>query len=141
MYCAAIWRTILLIFVCVLSANTEAKELWPTLSPYDSQEGGENDAVFIIGIEDYLAAYVPDVLGAQQNARYWYQFFARTRGVPENHIHFLKNQDAIVEAIRDSAETATSHVKGGGTLWVVFIGHGAPSKDGSDEVLIGADTQ
>jgi hypothetical protein len=40
-------------------------------------------------------------------------------------------------------EGAAAAVEPGGTLWFVFIGHGAPVKiaDGNEGVLIGADTQ
>ena len=34
-----------------------------------------------------------------------------------------------------------ARVKPGGTLWIVFIGHGAPSRGGDDGVLVGWDAQ
>ena len=48
---------------------------------------------------------------------------------------------ATKEGITDAIEAARSQVRSGGTLWFVFIGHGAPSEDGQDGLLVGWDTQ
>lgn len=43
--------------------------------------------------------------------------------------------------MRQSAHEKAAEVEPGGTLWFVFVGHGAPSKDAKDGVLIGVDAQ
>jgi len=46
-------------------------------------------------------------------------------------------KDSMLEAAAEVAALA----KPGGTVWVVFIGHGAPAEDGQDGVLVGVDAQ
>jgi uncharacterized caspase-like protein len=46
-----------------------------------------------------------------------------------------------VEEMRLSAREAARRVKRGGTLWFVFVGHGAPAKNGKDGLLVGFDAQ
>ena len=47
----------------------------------------------------------------------------------------------ILRTVGCCIEAARSQVRSGGTLWFVFIGHGAPSEDGQDGLLVGWDTQ
>lgn len=121
-------------------ARTSAPDLamdWPDLSVMPAQGGGQNDAALIIGIENY--AFAPPVKGAVQNARDWYQYFVKTRQIPISHVKLLLDDDASLEMMEEAAEAAAAKVKEGGTLWVIFIGHGAPSE--ADGVLIGVDAQ
>jgi hypothetical protein len=53
-----------------------------------------------------------------------------------NPIPLLRDQQATVEKIEAFAKKAAADVKPGGTLWFVFIGHGAPI--GSSLVLFDA---
>ena len=113
---------------------------WPSIdSPLPKQTGGEKDAALIVSIEDY--AFLPDVGGANENAVAWYQHLTKTRGVPASSVVFLKDSEATLEGIQDGLAKAGGLVKPGGLLWILYIGHGAPSEDGADGVLVGADAQ
>ncbi len=113
---------------------------WPAIdTPLPKQTGGEKDSALIISIEDYLL--LPDVAGATENAVAWYQHLTKTRGVPASSVVFLKNSEATLEGIQDGLAKAVGLVKPGGLLWILYIGHGAPSEDGADGVLVGADAQ
>ena len=48
---------------------------------------------------------------------------------------------ATRERMQTFAERAGEAVEEGGTLWFVYVGHGAPTADGSDGVLVGVDAQ
>jgi iron(II)-dependent oxidoreductase len=116
---------------------------WPDLSHSADaaarEDGGERDAALVIGVTDY--AYVPDIPGAARNAEDWFAYLVQVRGVPLASARLLRDHEATREAIEDAARDVTARVQPGGTLWVVFIGHGAPSPDGQQGVLIGADAQ
>jgi formylglycine-generating enzyme required for sulfatase activity len=112
---------------------------WPGLSVMPPQGLGRDDAALVIGIEDY--AFAPDVPGAVQNAEDWYQYFIKTRQVPIGSVKLLRDSEASLEMIEEAAEDMARRVRAGGTLWVVFIGHGAPQASGEDGVLIGMDAQ
>ncbi len=130
-------RRVLLLLLLVASS---ARAQWPTLDAVlAKQGGGEKDAALLISIEDYLM--LPDIAGATQNASDWYMHLTKTRGVPAANVVWLKDNEATLEGIKVAAEKAAHQVKPGGVLWVVFVGHGAPSETGDDGVLVGADAQ
>ncbi len=132
-------RLALGISLCAVSAFA-AEPSWPDLSsPMPAQGGGENDAAVIVGVEKYLA--VPGIPGAVQNASDWYAYLSRTRLVPPTNIHLLRDTLATREKMKKALTEAASEVKPGGTLWFVFIGHGAPARDAKDGVLVGFDAQ
>jgi opacity protein-like surface antigen len=113
---------------------------WPELSEEaPEQGGGELDAALVIGIEDYV--FAPDIPGATQNANDWYLYLTRTRKVPFGNVFFLQNQEGTREAMLEKAQEAAGRVGQGGTLWLVYVGHGAPGKDGKDGILVGSDAQ
>jgi hypothetical protein len=113
---------------------------WPDLSqPGRRAGGGEHDAAVVVGIERY--AHVARIPGASNNATDWYQYFVRTRGVPLQRVSLLLDNDATVEEIEWSVDEAAGRVSDSGTLWFVFVGHGAPSRSGSDGLLVGFDAQ
>lgn len=115
-------------------------ELWPDLSkPPSGLGGGEKDAAVIVGAENYLL--VAKVPGARDNAQAWHAYLADSLKVPTHKISLLRDNEATVEKMRRFAAKAAADVEPGGTLWFVFIGHGTPSKDGSDGMLVGADAQ
>lgn len=119
---------------------SSAHAQWPSLvAPLPAQGGGEKDAALLISIEDYV--FLPDVPGAKENATAWLQHLVRTRGVPGTQVKWLQNNEAVAESIRKELKATVAKVKPGGMLWVVFIGHGAPSEDGTDGLLVGADAQ
>jgi hypothetical protein len=114
---------------------------WPDLSKAPPKEtgGGERDAAVIVGVTRY--GHVSEVPGASENAADWYNYLVKTRGVPLDRVSLLLDEDATVEEMRRTAEEAARRVKKKGTLWFVFVGHGAPARDGSDGLLVGFDAQ
>ena len=110
---------------------------WPNLqeAPAGTREG-RNDAAIVVAIEDYLL--VDDVPGANANADAWYAWLHRTRGIPLDRIEQVRDHDASVRRIREAIAAGARNVQPGGTLWFVFIGHGAPSRDGADGLVVGA---
>ncbi len=114
---------------------------WPDLSKAPPREigGGERDAAVIVGITRY--AHVAEVGGAAANATDWYSYLVNTRGVPLGRVTLLLDEDATVEEMRFAVKEAARRVKKKGTLWFVFVGHGAPARDGADGLLVGFDAQ
>ncbi len=132
-------------FATILTASLlvhttgEASE-WPELAdPPRERSDGSSDAAVVVGIEDY--AFVQDIPGARENAVDWYRWLTESRGVPATRVHLLRDVEGTDLMIREAASRAASQVEEGGTLWFVFIGHGAPAQDGSDGLLVGADAQ
>lgn len=117
-----------------------ASVTWPSVSSdLPRAGGGERDAAVVVGISSY--AFLPEVPGAADNAADWYQHLTRVRGVPAERATLLRNSEATREKIERALAAAAASVTPGGTLWLVFIGHGAPSAGGDDGVLLGVDTQ
>jgi hypothetical protein len=113
---------------------------WPDLSAQIQPIGeGRNDAAVIIAVEDYLR--VDDVTGARSNADAWMRWFVNGRGVSASRVFKAVDGEATDVKIRALAKSAAAAVQPGGTLWFVFIGHGAPSIDGRDGLLVGADAE
>ncbi len=131
----------LLILTCVsLWCATTTAQSWPDLQkPGANLGGGGKDAAILIGIDDYWG--VPDVSGADDNVLAWAIYLHKMRGVPLARINILQNQQATKEDIEAALSKTAKQVKKGGTLWFVFVGHGAASKDGKDGMLIGADAK
>ena len=63
------------------------------------------------------------------------------KGIPSSSIGLLLDSGAAKEDIEKAAAKAATTVGRGGTLWFVFIGHGAPAADQRDGVLLGVDAQ
>jgi hypothetical protein len=113
---------------------------WPDLSRAAPRSGGGNsDAAVVVGIEGY--AHVAPIAGATDNATAWYEYLVRTRGVPVERVSLLLDNDATREDIQWALDEASRQVGGDGTLWFVFVGHGAPSREGDDGLLVGFDAQ
>ncbi len=123
------------------AALAQPAPAWPDLTspPKAALGGGAKDAAVVVGIEDY--AFVPDVPGAARNAEDWYRHLTRDRKVPIENVILLRNSEANLENLRDALAKAAGYAKPGGTLWFVFVGHGAPALDGQDGVLVGFDAQ
>ena len=124
----------------VQSASAAPSKTWPDLTKPAGKVvgGGEQDAAVVIGIETY--SFVAPVPGALENANSWYDYFTRTRGTRPENVLLLRDLDATAEGIRDATLKAADRVGAGGTLWFVFIGHGAPTSAGTG-VLVGVDAQ
>ena len=98
---------------------------------------GEKDVAVIVAAEAYT--FLPPVHGAVDTANDWEIFFEQGLGV--RNIHVLVNQQSTDVEMRRFARQAAEEVQPGGTLWFVFIGHGAPAPEGDDGLLIGIDAQ
>jgi len=113
---------------------------WPDLTqPARRVGGGGKDAAVIVGLEHY--AHVSEIARARDNAAAWFQYFVRTRDVPVERVTLLLDEDGTREEIAYAVERAAKLAGRGGTLWFVFIGHGAPARDGRDGLLVGFDAQ
>ncbi len=145
-------RAVSIVFLSILACAPAAHAgPWPDLAeaPRSKTREGARDAALIVAIEDY--AHVPDVRGARRNAADW-RAWLRARGVTE--IEVLQDADAWHRfdadgqplGILSRLDRMAAKVKPGGTLWFVFIGHGAPvvvrkddatgSKSGVEPVLL-----
>lgn len=114
---------------------------WPDISaaPAKKAGGGSKDAALVIAIEDYTI--VSDIPGARANATAWVKWLSKSRGVPRTRIRTLYDGQATELAIPKKAAEVAKLARPGGTVWLVFIGHGAPSKDGKDGLLVGVDAR
>ncbi len=112
--------------------------VWPDLSqPPQAAGGGEKDAAVVVGVEKYASR--DELPGARQNAQDWQSYFIGSLKIPSDRVAFLADSDASAARIRQAAAGAAAQAQSGGTLWFVFIGHGAPSQDGRGALLVGAD--
>jgi formylglycine-generating enzyme required for sulfatase activity len=129
------------IFALIASTTpAQADDGWPDMAtPARSVGGGEHDAAVVVGVEKYFA--VPGISGAESNAKAWYDYLTRTRGASPSSVGLLLNNDAAREDILGAAQKAAGKAGPEGTLWFVFIGHGAPSADGKDGLLVAVDAQ
>ncbi len=133
-------RFLALAALSVAALARPARAGWPDLSlPPPRTNAGQKDAAVIVGIQDY--AFVAPVPGARRVAEDWQAYLTETLGVPLERVTLLRDDEATLEALRRYTAAQAAAVKPGGTLWFVFIGHGAPSRDGKDGLLIGADAQ
>ncbi len=126
--------------LCATPSISSATSPWPDLGkppPGPSSAPGVNDAALVVGIADY--AFAQDIPGADANARDWAAWLGTTHRVP--FVRVLLNDQATREEILLGVQAASQRVRPGGRLWVIFVGHGAPSRDGSDGLLIGVDAQ
>jgi hypothetical protein len=115
---------------------------WPDLSrsPAPRAAGdGAGDAAVIVGIERY--AHVAPVAGASDNATAWYEYLVRSRGLAPARVSLLLDDDATREDLAWAIDEAARQVSPHGTLWFVFVGHGAPARGGDDGLLVGFDAQ
>ena len=129
-----------LVLLALMAPAICAAQGWPSLAQvHGIAGGGDRDAAVIVGIERYLV--VSPVAGAAQNANDWFEYLVRSRGVPVQNVELLRDNQATREALEGAAARAATRVGRGGTLWFVFIGHGAPSKSGDDGMLVGVDAQ
>lgn len=121
----------------LLSARADVD--WPTLGEVKKIGGGEHDAALIAAVEHYT--YVAPVPGARENAEAWHRYLTEARNVPVDKVTLLLDQKVTVEKLERFASEAATRVEKGGTLWFIFVGHGAPSRDGKDGLLVGVDAQ
>jgi len=129
--------SILLSILLTVFAAGGAPE-WPNFPEKPKATGGgAKDAAVVVAVSNYTR--LPDIRGATRNSVDWYNYFTKVRKVPVTQVALLENADATPRKIRAAVLNAVSDVREDGTLWFVFIGHGAPTKDGKDGVLVGVD--
>lgn len=113
------------------SFNDDLKDL---IAKAPSSSVNNNISAIVIGISDYYE--LPKVTFADRSADAFAAVLQKQYGVPEKNITLLKNEQAtgfrLIERIRKSAERATEGQK----LIFYFAGHGAPSRDGKNPILI-----
>lgn len=127
-------------FLLALCSTSSLANSWPSVSTDIPPTGaGANDAAVIVGISDYFG--LPDINGAIENATDWNRYIVNGRGVPSSRVRLLRNSEATKETIEENLKEAARDVRPGGTLWFVYIGHGAPSEQQDDGLVLGADTQ
>ena len=116
-------------------------QTWPDLArpPARMVGGGAKDAALVIAVEDYTL--VSDVPGARANATAWVKWLSGSRGVARTRIRTLYDGQTTETAIPKKAQEVAALARPGGTVWLVFIGHGAPSRDGRDGLLVGVDAR
>lgn len=132
-------RSLLLALALLAPLAALAASPWPALDTVarGTERVGSKDAALVIAIEDYT--YAPAVSGAVDNARDWVGWLSHGRGVPV--VRPLLDEQAYREQVLQSARDTADRVRPGGRLWIIFIGHGAPARTGTDGVLVGVDAQ
>lgn len=133
---------LLLLGLCcaLVSAPASAGEAsWPELweAPPTRDGGGQADAALVVAIEDY--AFAQDIPGAVDNGKAWVAWLRDVRQVPT--VHTLVDNQATREELLVALQRVREDVRPGGTAWLIFIGHGAPSRAGDDGILVGVDAQ
>jgi len=132
-----------LLAACLLSSSPALADgdapAWPDLSTDAGvQGGGEQDAALVVGVGDYYN--LPPIAGAVDNATAWQQWLLRSRKVRPERVVLLADREATKEKIEKNLKALAADVGAQGTLWFVFVGHGAPSASGDDGLLLGVDT-
>lgn len=127
-------------FIVFLIPGIALAQDWPDLSQdLPKGEPRPHDVAVIVSIEDYF--HVPPVVGAQRNAEDWHRWLLVSRGVDPSNVRLLSGHSATREAMLEEAEWAAERAGEQGVVWWVFIGHGAPAKNGQDGLLVGSDAQ
>jgi TPR repeat protein len=127
------------LLLCGVAPRAGAAPAWPDLQQVIPVGGGEQDGAVIAAVEDY--PFVPAIAGARANATAWYRYLVRSRGASAERVRFLRDREVTRERLQASLRAAAQATPPGGTLWFVYIGHGAPKKDGRDGLLLGVDAQ
>ena len=98
---------------------------------------GKADLAVIVAVTDY--SYVQAVPGAEDNALAWERYLREVRGVPV--VKILRGVDVTRENVLEQVGALSSSKSG--RAWLVFVGHGSPSYDGTsaDGRLLMVDAQ
>ena len=115
----------------------EEPKMWPEHDSFLAEgQSQSEDIVLIVSINDYL--YVSDFPGAKQNAKAWKLWFTQAKGIPEERIFFLENEQATQKNIKNTWKTITKKLGKKGRLWIVYLGYGSSHKE--EAFLIPSDT-
>ncbi len=98
-------------------------------TPIPGTGKARKDAALVVSVEDYT--FIPDVGGATLDGDAVAAWLGTTRGI--ERVTRLKNPDRA--ALRAGMSAATRSARGGGTLWVYFVGHGAVGERGQRLLL------
>ena len=131
--------TIGVLVIATSAGRADRNTALPVLEPPESGYSAPEDAAVIIGIETYQ--YIAQVPYAMRDAALFHRFLLDTIGVPPHRISNLHKISADRELMLEAIEKRAEQVGAGGTLWVYFAGHGAPSADGQDVYLLGHDAR
>lgn len=114
-------------FWCVWVAPAAAAG-WPALESVELPQlgGGQRDAAVLIGIDDY--PFLDPVAGAEANITAWERFLVQSRQLPYERVRRLAGKWVDRAQVEAALKSAAGQVQKGGTLYVVFVGHGAPAK-------------
>lgn len=116
------------------SFNDDLKDI---ISKPSTTTVNNNINAIVVGISDYYE--LPKVIFADRSADAFATVLQKQYGVPEKNIALIKNEQAtgfrLLERIRKVAERTGEGQK----LIFYFAGHGAPSRDGKNPILIPSD--
>lgn len=106
-------------------------EHWPALehAKIHTVGGGERDAAVLVAVDQY--AFLDAVPGAEKNALAWARWLQEGRKIPESHLHQLLGPEVGKREVQRAVEDAAQRVGQGGTLYLLFVGHGAPADGGA----------
>ena len=123
------WLALLLALPLLLPAagvRGDAQPLWPELRPWPAVQRSDQrpgDAALLVAVQDY--AHLAPVEGALDNLADWEAFLHDGLGIPTEAIVVVTEGNATRSRIEERGIQAARKVAPGGTLWFVFIGHGA----------------
>ncbi|HLT37412.1 MAG TPA: SUMF1/EgtB/PvdO family nonheme iron enzyme [Enhygromyxa sp.] len=108
---------------------------WPDLAdPPIGLTDGRSDAALIVVIDDPA---LDGRAGAWQVGSGWWRYLVRTRGLRSQRVELLRNHAATADAIARAVERMKYRSGAGSMLWLIFIGGGESSPDGSRRLHVG----
>ena len=117
-----------------IDEGTFSDDLKDLLSKSSTTTVNNNISAIVVGIAEYYE--LPKVVFADRSADAFASVLQKQFGVPEKNISLIKNEQAtgfrMIERIRKAAEKSQDGQK----LIFYFAGHGAPSRDGKNPILI-----
>lgn len=98
---------------------------------------GERWAV-VVGIGDYASADIPDLQYASADAQAFYDFLRSDAAgpFPQDHILFLKDGAATVDAVRQALFVFLQKAEWDDLVVIYFAGHGAPDPNRPDNLYL-----
>lgn len=130
---------VFLLLAPVWAAGPDAPSaVWPSLEAMGPKAAlASPDGALIVSIEKYADPDMPPIEGARQSGRDWQRWFTQTRGIRADRVRWLEDKQGTRTAILRELGDLSKKVGKKGTVWVVFVGHGAPAKDGKEGILLG----
>jgi len=97
-----------------------------------SEDESWRDAAVVVAIADYES--LPGIPEVERDAREWARYLQDERRL--GYVAMLSGEEASPDGILQAIDRASGEVLPGGKLWFVYSGHGAPSADGTDGLLV-----